>query len=70
MGDCTHRLLSVAFFGGKRLPSLAKDLGSGIKEFRKSLTGQEEEPTQPTFPQEEPKSTSQAASKSGKKKKA
>ncbi|EMY62339.1 Sec-independent protein translocase subunit TatA/TatB [Leptospira terpstrae] len=61
--------LALLFFGGKRLPSLAKDLGSGIKEFRKSLTGQEEEPTQTSFPQEEPKSSS-AASKSGKKKKA
>jgi sec-independent protein translocase protein TatA len=36
--------LALLFFGGKRLPSLAKDLGSGIKEFRKSLTGAEDEP--------------------------
>ncbi|XDD55113.1 twin-arginine translocase TatA/TatE family subunit [Leptospira sp. WS4.C2] len=62
--------LALLFFGGKRLPSLAKDLGSGIKEFRKSLTGGDEEPSQPSLPQEEPKSSSQAASKSGKKKKA
>ncbi|MCZ8344335.1 MAG: twin-arginine translocase TatA/TatE family subunit [Leptospira sp.] len=36
--------LALLFFGGKRLPGLAKDLGSGIKEFRKSLTGGDEEP--------------------------
>ncbi|GBF50482.1 Sec-independent protein secretion pathway translocase [Leptospira ryugenii] len=34
--------LALLFFGGKRLPSLAKDLGSGIKEFRKSLMGEPE----------------------------
>ncbi|XDD43594.1 twin-arginine translocase TatA/TatE family subunit [Leptospira sp. WS60.C2] len=62
--------LALLFFGGKRLPSLAKDLGSGIKEFRKSLTGQEEEPTQTSFPVEEPKQASPSNSKSTKKKKA
>ncbi|TGM47888.1 twin-arginine translocase TatA/TatE family subunit [Leptospira biflexa] len=62
--------LALLFFGGKRLPSLAKDLGSGIKEFRKSLTGQDEEPNQPSFPVEEPKQTPQSNSKTGKKKKA
>ncbi|TGL69829.1 Sec-independent protein translocase subunit TatA/TatB [Leptospira jelokensis] len=62
--------LALLFFGGKRLPSLAKDLGSGIKEFRKSLTGQDEEPTQTSFPVEEPKKNSESNSKSTKKKKA
>ncbi|GBF42503.1 Sec-independent protein secretion pathway translocase [Leptospira ellinghausenii] len=62
--------LALLFFGGKRLPSLAKDLGSGIKEFRKSLTGQDEEPTQTSFPVEEPKQTSQPNTKATKKKKA
>lgn len=39
-------LLALLLFGGKRLPGLAKDLGQGIKEFRKSLSGEtEEEPT-------------------------
>ncbi|MGV3667103.1 MAG: Sec-independent protein translocase subunit TatA/TatB [Leptospira bouyouniensis] len=62
--------LALLFFGGKRLPSLAKDLGSGIKEFRKSLTGQDEEPAQTSFPVEEPKQSAQSNSKSTKKKKA
>ncbi|EOQ87795.1 twin arginine-targeting protein translocase, TatA/E family [Leptospira yanagawae serovar Saopaulo str. Sao Paulo = ATCC 700523] len=62
--------LALLFFGGKRLPSLAKDLGSGIKEFRKSLTGQDEEPTQTSFPVEDSKQNSEPNSKSTKKKKA
>ena len=28
-------VLALLLFGGKKLPSLAKDLGSGIKEFRR-----------------------------------
>jgi len=45
--------LALLFFGGKRLPSLAKDLGTGIKEFRKSLTAGTEEEEEP--PREVPK---------------
>lgn len=35
--------LVLIFFGGKRLPSLAKDLGNGIKEFRKSISAASED---------------------------
>ncbi|WCL51379.1 twin-arginine translocase TatA/TatE family subunit [Leptospira sp. GIMC2001] len=31
--------LALLLFGGKKLPGLAKDLGEGIKEFRRSLSG-------------------------------
>ncbi len=48
--------LALLFFGGKRLPSLAKDLGSGIKEFRKSLMGEPDPEPPPSF---EPKPSSQ-----------
>ena len=42
-------ILALLLFGGKRLPSLAKDLGNGIKEFRRSLSSAtEEEPVQQT----------------------
>ncbi len=34
--------LALLLFGGKRLPSLAKDLGDGIRSFRKSLSGDPE----------------------------
>jgi sec-independent protein translocase protein TatA len=35
--------LALLLFGGKKLPGLAKDLGQGIREFRKSLFNTEEE---------------------------
>jgi sec-independent protein translocase protein TatA len=30
-------------FGANKLPKIAKDLGSGIREFKKSITGEEDE---------------------------
>lgn len=30
--------LALLLFGGKKLPGLAKDLGEGIREFRRSLS--------------------------------
>jgi len=38
--------LALLLFGGKRLPALAKDLGNGIKEFRKSLSSTDEDTLQ------------------------
>ena len=32
--------LALLLFGGKKLPGLAKDLGEGIREFRRSLSSQ------------------------------
>ena len=29
----------LVLFGGRKIPQLAKDLGSGIREFRKSMSG-------------------------------
>ena len=40
-------LVIMLLFGAKRLPSLAKGLGQGIKEFKQSLSGMEES-NQPT----------------------
>ena len=31
-------LVALLLFGGRKIPQLAKDLGTGIREFRKSLT--------------------------------
>jgi len=53
-------VLALLLFGGKKLPSLAKDLGSGIKEFRRSLSSSGDDepppppPTQITTPEPEP----------------
>ena len=33
----------LVVFGGRRIPQLAKDLGSGIREFRRSLSATEED---------------------------
>lgn len=42
-------LIVLLLFGGKKLPALAKDLGTGIKEFKKSLSNAtSDEPEQPT----------------------
>ncbi|GBF37866.1 Sec-independent protein translocase subunit TatA/TatB [Leptospira johnsonii] len=61
--------LALLLFGGKRLPSLAKDLGDGIRQFRKSLSGDSEsesakiqEPeTKPTAPSSSPKKSKKSA---------
>ncbi len=41
-------LIVVIIFGAKRLPELGKSLGEGIKNFKKSIGGKDEEPKPPT----------------------
>ena len=36
-------VVALLLFGGKRLPQLAKDLGKGIRSFRKALTEPDED---------------------------
>ena len=36
----------ILLFGAKKLPELAKGLGSSIKEFKKGMDNKEEEPKQ------------------------
>jgi sec-independent protein translocase protein TatA len=43
-------ILALLLFGGKRLPSLAKDLGNGIKEFRRSISSATEDDHVETTP--------------------
>ncbi|TGK17403.1 twin-arginine translocase TatA/TatE family subunit [Leptospira fluminis] len=57
--------LALLLFGGKRLPSLAKDLGDGIRQFRKSLSGDPESES-PKIQEPENKTT-QTTSKKSKK---
>ncbi len=42
-------LLALLLFGAKRLPEIGRSLGSGMREFKDSLTGQT-----PTEPQQLP----------------
>ena len=36
-------LIVLVVFGAGKIPKIAKDIGSGIKEFKKSLSGENDE---------------------------
>jgi sec-independent protein translocase protein TatA len=36
-------LIVILLFGGKKLPEIAKGLGKGIREFKSSMAGEDEE---------------------------
>lgn len=49
---------ALLLFGPKRLPELAKNLGKGIRDFKKALDGSvEEEPKEKVAPPENTKDT-------------
>tara|TARA_Y100001937_G_scaffold61180_5_gene83808 strand:+ start:10959 stop:11261 length:303 start_codon:yes stop_codon:yes gene_type:complete len=57
----------LILFGGRKIPQLAKDLGSGIREFRKSVTNaapELEEPQNEPLHTEKPKRKTKSKSKS------
>jgi len=56
-------IIALLLFGGRRIPQLAKDIGLGIKEFRKSLSGTEDTP-QITYTEEPVEKKPQKAKKS------
>ncbi|MDX6447645.1 MAG: hypothetical protein QOD08_108 [Gaiellaceae bacterium] len=37
-------LAALLLFGGKRLPEMGKQLGTGMREFKNSITGKDDEP--------------------------
>jgi len=37
-------IIAAFIFGGKKLPEIGKGLGKGLREFKKSISGEEEEP--------------------------
>ena len=39
-------LLALLLFGAKRLPEIGRSLGSGMREFKDSVTGKDAEPAQ------------------------
>lgn len=43
----------LVLFGGSRIPQFAKGFGEGIREFKKSLSGDEEKSTGSNKPAEE-----------------
>ena len=56
----------LVVFGGRRIPQLAKDLGSGIREFRRSLSGTEENLRIEEEPTEKARAAKPRAKKTGK----
>ena len=36
-------LIILVLFGANKIPRIAKDLGGGIREFKKSISGEDEE---------------------------
>ena len=48
----------LLLFGAKRLPELGKSLGSGMREFKDSVTGKDDEPHElPRTTEDEPVTT-------------
>ena len=43
-------LLALLLFGAKRLPDIARSLGTGMREFRDSINGVKPETTEPSPP--------------------
>jgi sec-independent protein translocase protein TatA len=43
-------LLALLLFGAKRLPEIGRSLGSGMKEFKDSVTGNSKHVDQPELP--------------------
>jgi sec-independent protein translocase protein TatA len=41
-------VIVLVVFGPKRLPSLGRQLGAGMREFKDSVTGKDDEPTELT----------------------
>jgi sec-independent protein translocase protein TatA len=40
-------LIALLLFGGKRLPEIGRSLGSGMREFKDSITGNSQEAAEP-----------------------
>lgn len=58
-------VIVLILFGGRKIPQLAKDLGSGIREFKKSLNGTASELTDYDEEEEDKASKKKTRSKKG-----
>ncbi|HKH15028.1 MAG TPA: twin-arginine translocase TatA/TatE family subunit [Solirubrobacterales bacterium] len=45
-------IIALVIFGPKRLPELGRSMGKGIREFRSSVTGKDEDEDEPSKPAE------------------
>ena len=46
-------LIALLLFGAKRLPEIGRSLGKGMREFKESITGNDERPAEIPAPREE-----------------
>jgi sec-independent protein translocase protein TatA len=53
-------VILLLVFGAKRLPEIGRSLGSGMREFKESITGDDKQPAQPTLNQASPPAAPQA----------
>ena len=44
-------VIALVIFGGRRLPQIGKDLGSGMRGFKESITGKDDSPETPEVPE-------------------
>jgi sec-independent protein translocase protein TatA len=47
-------VILLLVFGAKRLPEIGRSLGSGMREFKDSITGESKQPTLPAGTQPQP----------------
>jgi sec-independent protein translocase protein TatA len=47
-------VILLLVFGARRLPEIGRSLGSGMREFKESITGETKQPAQPTLNQATP----------------
>ncbi len=52
-------LVLLLVFGAKRLPEMGRSLGKGMREFKDSVSGMDEKPSESASPAELPSSTSE-----------
>ena len=54
-------LIALLLFGGKRLPEIGRSLGSGMREFKDSITGNNSHESQPELSPAETTTTTPTA---------
>jgi sec-independent protein translocase protein TatA len=47
-------VILLLVFGARRLPEIGRSLGSGMREFKDSITGESKQPSQPAITQAPP----------------
>jgi sec-independent protein translocase protein TatA len=47
-------VILLLVFGARRLPEIGRSLGSGMREFKDSITGESKQPSQPALTQAPP----------------